>query len=78
MDFSGSRFEEGGGIPHCLKLVRIMLETLNVVRKLTHICSFRKYNFEYQDPRNFADVNIFFAKSQHFLARMVFLLKAIV
>ena len=41
------RFEVGGSkiIPHCLKLVRIMLETSNLVRKYTHICRFRKYTF---------------------------------
>ena len=39
-------FEAGGGV-HCLKLVRIMLQTLNVARKYTHIFSFRKYTFQY-------------------------------
>ena len=29
----------------CLKLVRIMLETCSLVRKYTHICSFRQYTF---------------------------------
>ena len=41
------RFEEGEGnkvIPY-LKLVKIMLETSNLARKYTHICSFRKYIF---------------------------------
>ena len=28
-----------------LKFVRIILETWNLVRKYTHICSFRKYTF---------------------------------
>ena len=38
--------EEGGGkITPCLKLVRVMLETSNLARKYTFICSFRKYNF---------------------------------
>ena len=27
--------------------------------KYTHICSFRKYTFYYQDPLHFADVSIF-------------------
>ena len=62
----------------CLKLVRIMLETLNLVRKLTHICSFRKYTFQDQALLNFADVSIFFAKNQHYLAKMAPLLKATV
>ena len=31
--------------PSCLKLVRIMLETWYLVRKYTHICSFRKNTF---------------------------------
>ena len=37
----------GGGVklPPCLKLVRIMLETSNLARKYTPICSFRKYTF---------------------------------
>ena len=33
-----------------------MLETLNLVLKNTHICSFRKITFLYQDIINFADV----------------------
>ena len=40
MDFLGIRFQvEGGGEPPspCLKLVRIMLETSNLVRKYTQI-----------------------------------------
>ena len=49
--FLGFRFEVcvwgGGGdkINPCLKLVRIMLETLNLTRKYTHICSSREYTF---------------------------------
>ena len=35
----------GGGITPCLKLVIIMLETWNLLRKYTQKCSFRKYNF---------------------------------
>ena len=47
--FSGVHSEVWGmgvlpPLPHpCLKLVRIMLETWNLVRKYIHICSFRKY-----------------------------------
>ena len=43
----GVRFEvEGGGkITPRLKPVRIMLETSNLARKYTPICSFRKYTF---------------------------------
>ena len=36
---------EGNYPPPCLKLVRIMLETSNLARKYTPICSFRKYTF---------------------------------
>ena len=50
--FLGVRFEVVGGgggkitaPPPCLKPVRIMLETLNLPRKYTFICSFRKYSF---------------------------------
>ena len=35
--FLGVRFEMGGKISPCLKLVRIMLETWNLVRKYTHM-----------------------------------------
>ena len=46
MGLLGVRFEVGGcKITPCLKLVRIMLETWNLGRKCTHICSFRKYTF---------------------------------
>ena len=31
--------------PRFLKLVRIMLETSNLARKYTYICSFTKYTF---------------------------------
>ena len=31
--------------PPCLKLVRITLETSNLTRKYTSICSLRKYTF---------------------------------
>ena len=49
-----------------------MLETCNLVRKYTIICSFN-VAFSTKDL-NFADVNIFFAKKSAFLL----LLKAIV
>ena len=48
MGFLGVRFDVGRGkiTPSpCLKLVRITLKTWNLVRKCTHICSFRKYTF---------------------------------
>ena len=31
--------------PHCLKFVRIMVETSNLARQYTFIFSFRKYTF---------------------------------
>ena len=34
--------------PFFWKLVRIMLESWNLVRKFTHICSCKKYTFQYQ------------------------------
>ena len=43
--FLGVRFEVGGKITPCLKLVRVMLETWNLARKYTLTCSFRKYIF---------------------------------
>ena len=46
-----------------------MLETSDLGRKCTPICSFRKYTFQYLDPLNFADVSIFFAKNQRFLSK---------
>ena len=57
----------GGGYFPCLKIVRIMLETWNLIRKYKHICSFRKYTVKYQDPLNFADVSIFLQKKLAFL-----------
>ena len=54
-----------------------MLEPWNFVRKFTHICSVREFTFQYEDPLNFADVSIFFAKNQDFLEKMVPLFKAI-
>ena len=54
----------GGGENYlpCLKLVRVMLETSNLARKYTSICSFRKYTFQCLGPLNFADVSIFLQK----------------
>ena len=43
------------------KLVKIVLETWNLVRKYT-VCNFRKYNFQYHEPLDFADVSILCAK----------------
>ena len=54
-----------------------MLETLNLVRKYTHIGKFRKYTLQYQGPLNFA-MSPFFAKNQVFFANIIPLLKAIV
>ena len=39
-----------------------MLETSNLARKYTPICSFRKYTFQCLGPLNFADVSIFLQK----------------
>ena len=65
----GERGLEGGGggggagkITPSLKLVSIMLETRNLVRKYKHICSFRKYTFLYKDTLNLADASILFCK----------------
>ena len=46
-----------------------MLENWNLVRKYTHICSFRKFTFNYQAPLNFAFLASF--------AKMVPLLKTV-
>ena len=58
----------GVKLPHtsCLKLVRIILETWNLVQKCTHIWSFRKYAFKCQGSLNFADVIIFCKNSAVF------------
>ena len=50
----------------CLELVRIMLKTYNLARKYTTISSFKKYNFQYLGPLNFAGVSIFCKKSAFF------------
>ena len=65
--FSDSFWGGGGGkITSCLKLVRIILETSNLARKYTSICSFRKYTFQCLGPLNFADVSIFLQKISDF------------
>ena len=43
--YLGVRFEVRGKVSPCLKLVRIILETWNLVLKYTPIYSFRKYTF---------------------------------
>ena len=48
--FRGSFLGWGGELPPpppppCLKHVTIMLETSNLARKYTPVCSFRKYTF---------------------------------
>ena len=74
--FKGSFWGGGGGeggvkLPTpCLKLVRIMLETSNLARKYTLICSLRKDTFYYQGSLNFANVSIF-CKKLTFLAKIV-------
>ena len=62
----------------CLKLLRIILEIWNLVHKYTHISTFTKYIFQYQDCLNFADVTIFVAKIHYFLTKIVPILKGIV
>ena len=58
---SSINYDPNPGSP-CLKLLRIMLETSNLTHKYRHIYSLRKCTFQYQDPLNFADVNIFWPK----------------
>ena len=55
-----------------LKLIRIMLETWNMVRKYTPIYSFRKYTFWSQGPLNFADVSLFYKNSAFFLKNKIY------
>ena len=54
---------------HCLKLVRIMLETSNLARKYTPIFSFRKYAFQCLGLVNFADISIFLQKISVFSSK---------
>ena len=78
--FLGVRFEVcvcvcgggGGEMTPCQKLVRIMLETSNLARMYTPICSFRKDTFYYLGPLNFADVSIFVQKLAFFLQKSAF------
>ena len=57
--FLGVRFEVWGSGVEGVKLVAVMLQLKILVRKYTHMRSFRKYNFFYQGPLKFADVSIF-------------------
>ena len=50
-----------------------MLQTWNLVCKYKNVCT-----FWYQGSLNVADVSIFFAKNQHFMLKIIPLLKAIV
>ena len=52
--------EAGVKITPCLKLVKFMLENLNLVRSYTQIYSLRKYKFYYQDLLNSANVSVAF------------------
>ena len=71
VDFLVVRFEVGWVKVHpCLKLVRVMLETWNLVRNYRHIWSFRKYTFCTKNP--------LILMIQHFLLKIVPLLRAIV
>ena len=76
--FKGSFWSGRGVKTPCLKLVKIMLESWNLVSNYKHIFSFRKYSFCYKYLFNFADVSIFFLKNQYVLSKIVPLLKAIV
>ena len=71
VDFLGVRFEVWG-VPPCLKPVKIMLETSNLARKYTSVCSFRKYTFQDLDPLSFADVSIFLQKISVFSPKKYF------
>ena len=64
-----ARLRWGVNYSPCLKLVRIMLETLNLLCKYTHICSFRKYAFQYQGILIFAYISIFFCKKLSFFGK---------
>ena len=48
--------------PLFVKVVRIILETWNLVRKYAQICSFRKFTFYYRDSLDFADGSAFLQK----------------
>ena len=67
--FRDSFWGGGGKITPCLKPVRIMLETSNLARKYTPICSSRKYTFQWLKPLNLADVSIFLKKIVFFFQK---------
>ena len=55
----------GGGrreSDHCLALVMITLETLNLVSKDRPICNLREYILHSQNPLIFADADTFWQK----------------
>ena len=61
------------------KLIIIMLETWNLVRKYTSTQTYGKYTFQQQDLFNLANVSTFFLKKVNiFWQKMVPLLNAIV
>ena len=70
MGFLGVCFEVGKEVKLLAmsKTHQNYARNLNLVRKYTHLCSFRKYTFQYQGPLNFANVSIFFSKNQHFFS----------
>ena len=72
----GSFYRAGNPPPSCLKLVRIMLETSNLVCKYTHVCSFKKYTFKDQGPLHFLSGFFFCKKSAFWGENLVPLLKA--
>ena len=49
-----------------------MLETWLFIRKHTHICSFRKYTFKYQDLLNIVSIFFFFFKKSAFVKNSAF------
>ena len=78
VEFGGFVMGVGSGVfSHCVELVRIMLETWNLVCESINLCSFRKHTFQCQDPLDFADVSMF-CKKRDFLTKIVSLLKATV
>ena len=66
--------------PSCVKLVRIILETLNLVRKYTHICSARTIYLLLFSTKALLILlmSAVFSKKSAFLAKIVLLLKAVV
>ena len=52
-----------------------MLETSNLARKYTPICSFRKYTFQCLGPLKFADISIFLQKISDFCPKKYLCLK---